>query len=614
MSGYWTKFNSERLARRRMLAAGGAVPLGALALSLVGCSNDDDKPSSGTTNNKKDASGLISTPSDTSSQATKGGSFTFNATADVANFDLSTAVPGVEIPQFHVYNRLLGPVPTKGAEWDGRFGPELAESWEVSSDKLQVTLKLRNGVKWHNKPPVNARLFDAEDVMASWQRFVAKGAASAMANSVNPDAPITSFTAPDNKTIVIKTKFPASDLLAFLAQPRTSYLIIFPKEVDKTWDIRSDMLGTGPFSLSKYEKGVGYEFTRNPEYFDSSRRPHVEKVHIPIIPEYASALAQLRAGNIDYMLNLRSADVVATKRAISSLNMYATPFAVAGQFVIFGQQGRGGNKSVFLDERVRQAVSMSIDRDLYLDTFLNIAKYRSEGISVDARWNSALTLTNVSTWVLDPKSNDFGPNAKYYQYNIAEAKKLMSAAGLTGTTDVTSTYPGLTFGPDLPNQVQVLDNMIAEAGFKPTQNPVTNYPGEFIQKYRDNKGNFEGWTAHASPSYAVDALAYLMRNYYSKGGPYFFGFDSKGLGDNAGDPEVDGLLVKARNEFGVDQRRQILFDLQRLLGKKQYAITTPGGANGFALVHPQIQNYQVNTWPDFAQSQFVWVDETKRQK
>ena len=61
----------------------------------------------------------------------------------------------------------------------------------------------------------------------------------------------------------------------------------------------------------------------------------------------------------------------------------------------------------FIDERLRQAVSMAWDRDLFLDTFLNVAKFKTQGIDVETRWNSHLAATNEGWW-LDPKSKDFG--------------------------------------------------------------------------------------------------------------------------------------------------------------------------------------------------------------
>ena len=44
------------------------------------------------------------------------------------------------------------------------LSPDVAESWEYSPDRLSVTLKLRQGVKWHNKAPINGRAFDMDEL------------------------------------------------------------------------------------------------------------------------------------------------------------------------------------------------------------------------------------------------------------------------------------------------------------------------------------------------------------------------------------------------------------------------------------------------------------------
>src|SRR4029077_17014175 len=95
----------------------------------------------------------------------------------------------------------------KGAT--GEIGGDLAESWEFSPDRLQVTFKLRPNPAFAPTAPVNSRLADAQDILYSWDRFSKVGAArSDYANAVNQNAPILSLTAPDSRTIVMKLAFP----------------------------------------------------------------------------------------------------------------------------------------------------------------------------------------------------------------------------------------------------------------------------------------------------------------------------------------------------------------------------------------------------------------------
>src|SRR5439155_571773 len=97
--------------------------------------------------------------------------------------------------------------------------PDLAESWEFSGDKLQLTMHLRQGVKWHNLPPVNGRPLDREDILFSWERLKRVNSnRAALVNEINPAAPILSLTMPDPRTVVIKLAFPLSYIMTLIAE------------------------------------------------------------------------------------------------------------------------------------------------------------------------------------------------------------------------------------------------------------------------------------------------------------------------------------------------------------------------------------------------------------
>ena len=55
----------------------------------------------------------------------------------------------------------------------GELYGDLAQSWEVSPDRLTITIKIKPDIKWHNKAPVNGRKVDIDDVIFSWKRYAA---------------------------------------------------------------------------------------------------------------------------------------------------------------------------------------------------------------------------------------------------------------------------------------------------------------------------------------------------------------------------------------------------------------------------------------------------------
>ena len=88
-----------------------------------------------------------------------------------------------------------------------------------------------------------------------------------------------------------------------------------------------------------------------------------------------------------------------------------------------------GQPSPFLDIRLRQALAMAVNRDEYIDAFSNVSKFEAAGLPVDTYYYTSQGY--VPVWTLDPRdAGTFGDNAKYFQYNMDEAKSLFDAAAV----------------------------------------------------------------------------------------------------------------------------------------------------------------------------------------
>jgi ABC-type transport system substrate-binding protein len=138
----------------------------------VACGGSDDGDSA---DKEEGESSLVSRPVDTLKQAKRGGIMKDRAYSDLQSLDLLTLNNPWYNTGYAVYNSFVQNA--RGYLEPGEPGavePDLAESWEVSPDGLQLTFKLRQGVKFHNKPPVNGRVMDMDDVLFSWQRFSTK--------------------------------------------------------------------------------------------------------------------------------------------------------------------------------------------------------------------------------------------------------------------------------------------------------------------------------------------------------------------------------------------------------------------------------------------------------
>jgi ABC-type transport system substrate-binding protein len=238
-----------------------------------------------------------------------------------------------------------------------------------------------------------------------------------------------------------------------------------------------------------------------------------------------------------------------------------------------------------------------------------VAAFKAEGLPVETRWNSSIG-PGVGPSHLDPRSKEFGPNGKYYEHNVAEAKKLLAAAGYADGVDVTSHYiGGSQLGADWQKQIQVTEGMAVEAGFRTTANLI-DYQKEYGPVIRDGHGQYDGWGYTSSGPPGNHAVTYYHWRFHSTG-QVFLGYDTKGAGDGSGDPHVDGEIERARGEFDSAKRQVIIHDLQRYLAKAQYCVPIPGFADGFTLAWPAVQNYNVWQGDKRGVNYSWWLDDTK---
>ena len=478
--------------------------------------------------------------------------------------------------------------------------PNLAESWEFSADKTQITFKLRQDVKWQNIAPVSGRAFDSSDVAASFARYASQTSNNrgANVNGVNPSAPMVSVTAPDARTVVYKLKEPTSFIMQRIANMITGEVgSIYPREADQGMDPRKQQIGTGGFLQSQYTPSAGLVYKRNPDYWNKDA-VFIDTLDVPFVNQYPQQLAQFKTGAVYTMPGgnalIQPQDVVPTKRDAPDLNMYSfvapnnnyTP----GFTMRFGWNNLAGKKAPWLDVRVRQAMSLALDRDAYIDTFSNVSDFEREGLPVETYYYTSMGYVPGIT--LDPRSRDFGSNAKYYTRDIAEAKKLLSAAGYPNGFEYTNHWPNFPgFGAAFPKQIAVMEAFMNEIGLKVSSDPI-DYNLKYLPEYVTQRGKHEGVLIALGAVTSPDPVDYYVWRYYSKAGVTSGAiFQDQGAGDGAGDPKVDDMIDKAKGELDPDKQGEILNDLQRYLGGMQYTVGSPGTATSFDLAWPAVKNH-----------------------
>jgi ABC-type transport system substrate-binding protein len=341
---------------------------------------------------------------------------------------------------------------------------------------------------------------------------------------------------------------------------------------------------------AEYTPSVGTVYKRHEGWYDPNIL-YVDEVRSPIVSQYATGLAQFIKGSI-YRFLVNSNDIIQTKNDQPLLSLYQNEVGGGGPIFFFGWNPALGEKTPFRDQRLRQAFSLSWDRDLWIDVFFNVEKFRSQGFSVETAWNSALPSSNTGWW-LDPRGKEFGANSKYYKHDPAEAKKLVAAAGFPNGLDIEAHYINSSnYGLDFQKRVEVILNMAAEAGLKTTYFPA-DFVTDWVPKYQDAKGDFPGISARNLASGNPDVGEKSIQVFTPEAGILYTGFFSPDSSFQKGDPKMTSLLMKTRAEFDQDKRVGLIKDFQRMAAETQYIVYVPGAASSFTLAWPVLRNQNI---------------------
>jgi len=240
--------------------------------------------------------------------------------------------------------------------------PALAESWVVSDDGLTYTFTLRDGIKFSNGRDITAddvkysfeRLLNPETASPTAYMFAAVTGAEARQNG-EADS-VSGITVIDPKTVEFKLDYPVSSLmLRFALAPG---MIIAKEGVEAAENFGRQPLGAGPFVLDSWESGIRMTGSRNPNYFKEGL-PNFDGFDISIGVEPSVGILRIESGEADVSLDFVPNSDFARINADPALAERLLPLAAFPNidYIIFNT-----NIEPFSDQRVRQAMSMAIDR------------------------------------------------------------------------------------------------------------------------------------------------------------------------------------------------------------------------------------------------------------
>jgi peptide/nickel transport system substrate-binding protein len=357
-------------------------------------------------------------PAPAAAQPKRGGRLTVGQNYDVVNFDPA----GINSTQFEIFDQIFGTLTRLDENLKPQ--PELAESWELSSDHKRIQLKLRGGATFHSGKEVTA-----EDVVATIFRYQDEKTGA----NIRPQ--LVQFKDPkaiDMRTVEISFDAPTANLFDALD-------LMFIWDKDNFADLKQKPNGTGPFKLEEWRPGDSVRLVRHEGYYKSGL-PHLDEVVLKVYPDHEALLIALEAGAVDVTSRLRGMDKPRLEQhkdlRVATSKPGVTIFTIA----------LGTQRPPLTDRRVRQAISYAINRQRFVDTFL---------AGLGEPWSLP--------W--PPHSPAYDPvgNTAHNQ-NVERSKQLLAEAGLPDGFETTTMTNRTRAG--LAELSELVQNDLAQVGIR----------------------------------------------------------------------------------------------------------------------------------------------------
>ncbi|MBI3028406.1 MAG: ABC transporter substrate-binding protein [Candidatus Rokubacteria bacterium] len=396
---------------------------------------------------------------------------------------------------------------------EGKVRPMLAESWSVSADGTQHTLKLKKGVRFHDGSP-----FDAKAVKWNLDRLKDPG----VKVPIRAPYPIKDVEAVDASTVKVTLTRPSAPFVSALSW--TTAGIVSPASADKHGNEYKNIVypvGTGPYVFKERKKGESITVTVNDKYW--GRKPTYDTVLFRIVPEAATRESLILAGQVDLIILPPVADIPALQR-----NPAVKVLLAPSDRTIF--MAFNTTKAPFNDPRVRQALNYAVDKSAIVNSVLFGA----------ADVMDAPTAPSLFGYCKQGA----------YEFNPAKAKQLLAAAGVKPGTKVSFIHPTGRYTQD-KEVAQAIAGYLREVGLEPVLQTM-DWP-TYIKTIVTpaDKGNttevhFLGW-APAFLDSAQQMLQFLS-SYHPPAGLATTFYK---------DPKVDELIVAADSESKEDKRKEL---------------------------------------------------------
>ena len=418
----------------------------------------------------------------------------------------------------------------------GEYVCLLAEALpEFNEDGTSCTIKLREGVKFHDGTPFNAEAVKHTFSLIQDPEF--GSARASIANSIDTMEII------DEYTIKFNLKYEDGVIIAKFAH--TNSAIVSPT-AQQNQDLMVAPVGTGPYKFVSSVSGSNVVLTANEEYWAGA--PAIKDVTMTIIAEESTAIARMETGEADFMPNLS----VEQMARVNGMNGVTVGTSDAAQIYYMALRGDSYKNPIMANAEFRKALAMAVDKEGYV-------AYMMEGMAEPAKS------------VLGPKITGYTVDAEKVNvaYDPEGVKAILAANPGWAEEEICFLVPTTPAYQKLGEYIQA--NMIA-AGFKNVKIESIDWSAWLVESKVDDRFDV---TLAAWSNVTRDGSELMEPNFHSENG-------AKRVRLNAEDAAiVDEYIMNSKTTSDMAVRTENLQACNAVLQGQAYVQPIYNGTNIF---------------------------------
>ena len=405
--------------------------------------------------------------------------------------------------------------------------PDLATGWSWSEDGTELTLPLREGVRWHDGKP-----FTSKDVKCTWDLLTGK---SSEKLRLNPRKAwyrnLAEVTTNGDYEVNFHLQRPQPAFVALLA---AGFSVVYPCHVTPA-EMRQHPIGTGPFKFVEFKPNERITVTRNRDYWKAAR-PYLDGIEFNIIRDVSTANLAFIAGKLDW-IGTSIPLLKDIKSEAPGVVCEVTPGGISRNLII------NRDAPPFDSADMRRAMALSLDRKAFIDII-------SEG---QGDIGGAMQPLPEGVWGMPPDVLKMLPGYDPdVQKNRAEAREIMRKLG---------------YGPD--NRLAL---NVSTRNIPPFRDPAVILIDQLKQVFIDGELEIVETALWYPKMYRKDFKIGLNLTGGGVDDPDQQLYESYGCGSPRNytgycNPELEKLFDRQSMEANEGKRKQLVWEIERRLAE-----------------------------------------------